>query len=291
MNRVYKCFPGGKFKVLTLSYDDGKIEDRRLVDIFNKYGIRATFNVNSGLKNPEVRIDPYEWQNLYEGHEIALHTVTHPTLNRCGRYEIVRELLEDKTAIEKIIKKPVRGLALPNGAGNECITSIASDLGIKYIRQAADQYALVKAAQTYSKVSDGPILLGDENGFSMPTDYMNWIPTCHHNHNIKEFGKKFIKLSKKQYLYMMYVWGHSFEFSKNDNWEIIEEFCEMIGGRDDIWYATNIEIVDYNEAFDRLQFFADNEYVYNPSAISVWVAVNNTSIVEIPGGETVKLKN
>ena len=49
MNRIYKCFPGGKFKVLTLSYDDGKLEDKRLVDIFNKNGIRATFNVNSGL--------------------------------------------------------------------------------------------------------------------------------------------------------------------------------------------------------------------------------------------------
>ena len=82
-----------------------------------------------------------------------------------------------------------------------------------------------------------------------------------------------MKLTKKQYLYMMYVWGHSFEFERNNNWEVMEEFCEMIGHRDDIWYATNIEIVDYNEAFDRLQIFADNEYIYNPSACSVWEVV------------------
>lgn len=118
---------------------------------------------------------------------------------------------------------------------------------------------------------------------------MNWIPTCHHNHNLVEFGKRFMKLTKKQYLYMMYVWGHSFEFERNNNWEVMEEFCEMIGHRDDIWYATNIEIVDYNEAFDRLQIFADNEYIYNPSACSVWVAVNNVRVIEIPGGETIKL--
>ena len=67
------------------------------------------------------------------------------------------------------------------------------------------------------------------------------------------------------------------------------EFCELIGHGGDIWYATNIEIVDYNEAFDRLQIFADNEYIYNPSACSVWVAVNNVRVVEIPGGETIKL--
>ena len=29
MNKVYVCFPGGKHKALTMSYDDGKEEDRR----------------------------------------------------------------------------------------------------------------------------------------------------------------------------------------------------------------------------------------------------------------------
>ena len=261
MNRIYKCFPGGKFKVLTLSYDDGKVQDRRLVDIFNKNGLRATFNVNSQLTDMDIRIDADEWSELYNNHEIALHTSTHPTLNRCGSYEVAREILEDKTAIEKIIKKPVRGMALPNGAGNKLITSIAADLGIKYIRPAADQYAVVKSAMSYADCCEGPILLGDENGFSMPADYMNWLPTCHHNHNLVEFGKRFMALTKKQYLYMMYVWGHSFEFDRNNNWSVMEEFAEMIGHRDDIWYATNIEIVDYNEAFDRLQIFADNEYI------------------------------
>ncbi len=105
--------------------------------------------------------------------------------------------LEDKTAIEKIIKRPVRGMALPNGAGNKLITSIAADLGIKYIRPAADQYAAVKSALEYADCCEGPILLGDENGFSMPSDYMNWIPTCHHNHNLVEFGKRFMALTKK----------------------------------------------------------------------------------------------
>lgn len=41
-------FPGGKAKALTMSYDDGKVQDRRLIDIFNKYGIKGTFNLNYG---------------------------------------------------------------------------------------------------------------------------------------------------------------------------------------------------------------------------------------------------
>ena len=47
--KIYKCFPQGKFKVLTMSYDDGNKADVRLVSIFNKYGIRGTFNLNYGL--------------------------------------------------------------------------------------------------------------------------------------------------------------------------------------------------------------------------------------------------
>ena len=289
MNRIYKCFPGGKFKVLTLSYDDGKIQDRRLVDIFNKNGIRATFNVNSQLTDMDIRLDSDEWSSLYKNHEIALHTCTHPTMNRCGSYEITREILEDKTAIEKIIKRPVRGMALPNGAGNKLITSIAADLGIKYIRPAADQYAVVKSAIEYADCCEGPILLGDENGFSMPSDYMNWVPTCHHNHNLVEFGKRFMALTKKQYLYMMYVWGHSYEFTNQNNWELMEDFCKLVGKRDDIWYATNIEIVDYLDAAKRLQYTADCSHVYNPSAASVWICVNDTNFIELKGGTMTEL--
>ena len=68
-----------------------------------------------------------------------------------------------------------------------------------------------------------------------------------------------------------------------------EEFAEMMGGHDDIWYATNIEIVDYNKVFDRLQFAADNSFVYNPSAASAWLCINNTQIVEVKGGTLVHL--
>lgn len=289
MNRVYKCFPNGLFKALTLSYDDGKIQDKHLVEIFNKNGIKATFNVNSGMVQQSNRIPMSEWNSVYDGHEIAMHTCTHPTLNRCSDYEVLRELIEDKTAIEKAIQKPVYGLAFPNGSYDDRICRIASEIGVRYARTASDQYVSVKAAKDYSKYAEGPILLGDETGFNLPLNYMHWVPTCHHNHNLIEFGKDFIQLYKKQYLYILYVWGHSFEFDTNNNWKIMEEFCEMIGHRDDIWYATNIEIVLYNEAFERLVFFADNEYAYNPSAMSVWVVVNNKKIVEIKGGATVKL--
>ena len=283
MNKVYKVFPGGKFKVLTFSYDDGKIEDRRLVKLFNKFNLKATFNLNTGIIDPAIRIPQEEWPELYKGHDIAVHTFTHPTMIRLNDYNALREILDDKDNLEKIFKRPIYGLAYPNGSYDNRIVDIAKSVGIKYARVTNDKYAATKVAEAYAANADGPMLIGDENGFSMPEDYMCWVPTCHHNHNLIDFGKKFMALTKKQYLYMMYVWGHSFEF------EIIEEFCEMIANRDDIWYATNSDIVEYNELFDRLEFFADNKYVHNPSVKSVWLAVNNSTIVEVKGGETVKL--
>ena len=78
---IYTCFPEGKHKVLTMSYDDGKAADRRLVEIFNKNGIKGTFHLNSGImeEDPE-RIPLNEVKELYKGHEVSCHTYTHPTI-------------------------------------------------------------------------------------------------------------------------------------------------------------------------------------------------------------------
>lgn len=264
MNKIYFCFPGGKHKALTMSYDDGKEEDRRLVGIFNRYGIRGTFHVNSGIKD-NIRIPMEEYLDLYQGHEIACHTLTHPTIARCPLTEVVNEVLEDRIRLEMLLRRPVRGLSYPNGSYSDEIKKLLPGLGIKYSR-----------------------IVGDSHSFDLPTDVYEWKPTCHHNHNLLEDGKAFTELHKTQYLYLMYVWGHSYEFTRDNNWEIMEEFCKMTGGREDIWYATNIEYVDYMEMMNGLQFAADNSFVYNPYVTSAWISVNN-EIREIKGGQLTQL--
>ena len=87
---------------------------------------------------------------------------------------------------------------------------------------------------------------------------------------------------------MMYVWGHSYEFDLDQNWQLIEGFCQFIGNRPDIWYATNLEIVDYLNAFQQLKFSASSRFVWNPSAASVWLSVND-NIVEVKGGSQLLL--
>ena len=112
-------FVGGKNKALTMSYDDGRAQDRKLVEIFDKYGIRGTFNLNSGLLGLDERIDAEEAVSLYSHHEIAVHTVSHPSLPYVSTELNAREVLEDRQRLEEITGYPVRGMAYPNGIYNE----------------------------------------------------------------------------------------------------------------------------------------------------------------------------
>lgn len=266
MNKVYACFPGGKHKALTLSYDDGKLADRRLVEMFNRHGIKGTFHINSGIFNDPQRVQPEEMPALYQGHEVACHTVTHPTIERCPLPEVAAEVLDDRKALEHIMGYPVRGLSYPNGSLSEEIVSLLPLCGIRYSR-----------------------VVGSSDSFALPRDPYRWQATCHHNHRLLELGDQFLALHKQQYLYLMYVWGHSYEFDLQDNWELMEQFCEKMGGKEDIWYCTNIELMDCLDDFKRLQFAADNSFVYNPNARDVWICVNSTNFMCIPAGQTVRL--
>ena len=269
---IYTCFPGGRAKALTMSYDDGKTADERLLDIFNKNGIKATFNLNYGIMTTEdetkvqhPRIKPDRINALYEGHEIATHTLTHPTVARCPLSLVASEIGEDRKGLEALTGRIIRGHAYPNGSYSEEIKNLLRDLGIAYSR-----------------------VVETDPSFELPRDPYEWKGTCHHNDpKLMEYARFFADFQKRQYLKLMYVWGHSYEFINDDNWNVIEEFCEFIGGREDIWYATNIEIIDYMEAAKNLRFSFDCKKVYNPSFESVWLSLDNTDIIEIKGGETV----
>ena len=69
------------------------------------------------------------------------------------------------------------------------------------------------------------------------------------------------------------MWGHSYEFDEPNGWETIEAFCEKMGGHEDIWYATNIEIYDYLDAAERIRSSVDGRRIYNPTATSLYLQV------------------
>lgn len=267
----------GKTKVLTLSYDDGVVQDIRLSEILNRHGIKCTFNINSGMylaeeKEREAfrgRLKRSEAIALFtdSGHEVAVHAYTHPFLDRLDCTEILYEITEDRKDIESIYGTIARGMAYPYGTYNASVIDVLKHCGIVYSRT-------VKSTEK----------------FGFPENWLELHPTCHHNNpRLMELAKRFVEVpSKYGNAEMFYLWGHSFEFDTNDNWDVIERFAEYAGGHEHIWYATNIEIYDYVKAYEALQTSYDKRTVHNPSAIDVWFE-HRGKMCCVKAGETLKL--
>ncbi|PYG89178.1 polysaccharide deacetylase [Ruminiclostridium sufflavum DSM 19573] len=258
-------YPFGKKKAMTFSYDDGQIHDRRLVGIFNKYRMKATFHLNSGTIGTEGFISREELPSLYEGHEVSCHGVSHPHLTHLSKEEIVYEIWEDRRYFESLVKYPVRGMSYPFGEYDDIVVKSLEVLGITYSRT-----------------------VNTTDCFLLPGNFLEWNPTCHHNDNIMSKLNSFKNQPHWAALSLFYIYGHSFEFPMQNNWELIEEFCEKAAYDPDVWYATNIEIKDYICAMRQLIFNVDQTLVYNPTCIPVWIGAGQR-IIEVKSGLTVIL--
>lgn len=278
MSSLFMRFPGSKAKALTLSYDDGVEQDIRLISILNKHGIKCTFNINSGLFSPEGtvfdkgqihrRLSEKGIIELYKysGHEVAVHGLTHPFLEQLPSNIAAYEVIQDRKNLECLFDTIIRGMAYPFGTFSDEVVAVLKSAGIVYSR-------------TVMATED----------FKLPTDWFRLSATCHHkNPKLNALTDRFVTQSPKSAPWLFYLWGHSYEFEADDNWDVIEDFTEKIGGREDIWYATNIEIYDYIEAYNRLIFSVDASMVHNPSAITLFFEYDNRAY-EINPGSTLRL--
>ncbi|MGF7400547.1 polysaccharide deacetylase family protein [Thermoanaerobacterium thermosaccharolyticum] len=266
MKVIFNYYPNAKKKALTMSYDDGQIYDRRLVEIFNKYGIKGTFNLNSGNFDKEPYVSSTEIKNLYQNHEVAVHSLNHPYLTLIPREDLVEQIMEDRKNLEAIVGYQVHGMAYPFGDYDDELLKSLPSFGIEYSRTTIST-----------------------KGFRPPNNFLEWHPTCHHNQDLIERWKEFKNLNDKKQMSLFYVWGHSYEFENNSNWHVIEEFCKMASYDESVWYATNIEIYDYIMALKNLKFSADHSIVSNPSSIPVWIGIDGEA-VKIEPGEIIYLK-
>ena len=261
-------FPGGLKKAVTFSYDDNTECDRRLVDLFDRYHLKGTFHLNSGTFGTSNPYEDYilsdEVETLYEGHEVSCHGYHHPFFSHLTKGQMLTELLEDKRSLERLCHYPVRGMSYPFGEFFQEAIDVAKAVGIEYARTVEDTM-----------------------NFNLPTDFMRWNPTCHHN---KAFSllDDFVNEPEWRNLGLFYIWGHSFEFERENTWDMIEEFCKRISSYKDIWFASNIEIKDYLSAARNLISNVDEDMLYNPSALTVSIEYKGEQ-KEIGAGEVLHL--
>ena len=221
----------GKKKAITFSYDDGVTQDERLISLFNKYGLKCTFNLNSGfLGHPGAllregvnvrhdKIAPDRIRSVYEGHEVATHSVTHPYLTRLSDEDVIREIEDDRIKLSEIVGYDVIGHAYPMGDCDRRVADLlAKHTGVKYARTVTSTY-----------------------NFDIQTDLHLFNPTVYHHREMDEMfrlGEEFLNL-KTDEPKLFYIWGHAYEFDIHDDWKRFEEFLEMISKREDIFYGTN----------------------------------------------------
>ena len=259
--RLNMRFPGERVKAVTLSYDDQSEQDIRLIDIMNANRIKGTFNISTGLYSPEGktfregavcrRMTRERAIELYKNspHEVAVHGYSHSYLTQMPSSAVTREVFADRINLEADFETDVRGMAYPFG-------------DYSYSEEVAN--ALRATGIVYSRLTSAT------KKFRLPADWLKWNPTCKHTEpELMALAENFVKDENNKDPLLFYLWGHSFEFESDGNWNVIEDFCEYMGNRDDIWYATNIEIYDYVQANERLVWTADMRRVYNPSAIPV----------------------
>lgn len=253
---AYKIvFPEGKRKAITFSYDDAQITDRRLAALFDKYKLKATFHLNSGTLDTSGFMASEELNTVYANHEIACHGVNHLWPRQLSKEQMINEIWEDRKALEKITGRIVNGMSYAFGEYSDQFIQTAKALGIVYSR-------------TVNAI----------HGFNSPADFMEWHPSVHHNDIFKDSTLLERFLDPEDYLDMplLYIWGHSFEFEREQTWDKMEDLCKRVSDHDDIWYATNIEYYRYIQAVRSLESSADGTVLRNNTNTPIWIKKDGT---------------
>lgn len=266
MNKRFMRFPDGKAKAVTLSYDDCMEEDQMLIDKLETYDMKATFNLIPGWFAKEGTIYPKEEtyrlvteaqaKRMYDHPrvEVANHGNEHKYMTSLTTVEMIEDTVVCRHALETMFERNVRGMAYPYGWYDEELENVLRQCGITYCR-------------TVESTCD----------FELPKDWLAWHPTCHHDdEKLMELADQFIYMREVEFPKLFYVWGHTYEFERNKNWKRMDDFMQKISHKEDIWYATNGEIYDYVNAYERLEFSVDGKRIYNPTRMPLWVEMDGT---------------
>lgn len=256
---IKKLYPFGKAKAFNVTYDDGVLQDVRFVEMLNKYNLKGTFNLNSGLMETEFewthesgcvvkRLSKEKVLSLYSGHEIASHTLTHPYLDDKSESEIMYELKEDKKNLENLFQREIKGFAVPFEYYSDLIEKCAKMSGFHYARISEESLS-----------------------FTPQTNYYRWKSTVFHlDESLEKLVAKFIDTDEQ--LAVFQIIGHSYDLDTENMWNKIEDIFKTLSSQDDVLPMTTIEIVDYLTAMEKVEI--SDSHVINNSKQSLWLSIN-----------------
>ena len=266
---VRKLYPYGKKKAFNVTYDDGVLQDVRFVQLLNRYGLCGTFNLNSGLAE-----NGFEWMHecglvvkrlrtdalvaLYDGHEVASHTLTHPYMDNLSRDKIMYELARDRANLEKLFCREVRGFAVPFNYYSDLIAACVKECGF-----------------TYARISE------ESHSFCPPDDFYHWRATVFHCcDEVEELLQRYIATDEELALFQ--IVGHTYDLEVADEWAHMERICALISCQEDVLPMTTIGLADYLGAMRAAEITA--EHIRNNSGSSLWFDIDGNVREVKPGG-------
>lgn len=267
---IKKLYPGGKQKAFNISYDDGVLQDVRFVELMNKYGLKGTFNLNSGLMETEFawthpngmtvkRLPAGVAAELYQNHEVASHTLTHPYLSALTEGEVMVEMKKDKENLERLTGKPVLGFAGPFHHWGPMIVECAKRCGFEYARNAGERYC-----------------------YAPPEEYYYWSAGSYHiMSGFRDFVEGFFHTEEE--LALCQIVGHTYDLDAENMWDYMENVLKRVSEDNSILSMTNLELVRYLKAM-RSAVITDKG-IRNPSDLPLWFACNGRPVCVEPGEE------
>lgn len=255
----YPTFPDGKQKVFTMSYDDGGEDDIPLIELIRKYGVKATFGVNSAMWSEKAepsrpdRMSLEQVRSLYgTDMEVAMQCVWHPFWAQQKSGCLTEDNLVARRVMEKRMGCPIRGSAVPCESCSSDVEQAMRLVGIEYCR--------IGGRVTH-------------NLRAIPENFLRLEPTCEYSDpHLMELAEKFVTgKGLRNFQWMFCVWGQSYGHMRGNDYQVVEDLVKYVSRRDDVWYATNIEIVDYVNASRRLRYNLDRTFVENPTNQDIWL--------------------
>ena len=218
---------GKNMKIVSLSFDDGTIYDKRFIDLLNKYGLKATFNLNSGLDNfiwyyedkPIRRLNLEESKDIYNGHEVASHSLTHPYFSSLDEKRQIQEVEEDILNLEKIFSRKIEGFAFPFIDQTEAnIQVVKNNIDLKYIRCSIFTEKILPKDRYHVGIN---ALYDDKDIYEKLERYKsNILPNS-----------------------LFVIAGHSYEFEVKNDWEKIEKLLKYLKENDELLVLPLIDAV------------------------------------------------
>ena len=238
-------------KYFTLSFDDGLEQDKKVLALMKKYGLKGTFNLNSGMFGlqgevkgigtfsfqdceagvrhrwpfsyvPHNRIPKDEICEVYAGMEIATHGFLHEALGKVSESEMRSSIRKDKENLEQIAGTTIVGHAYASGSTSSAAEHYLKEQGYLYARAVFPS-----------------------GNFEFPENPLNFRPSSSViMKNSMKLVKDFIAAEPTDRDLLLFFWGHAYEMDYGKgaaSWDSLERLFAAISGHDDIVYCTNRE--------------------------------------------------